>query len=237
MSNLLNQRLTFERSGYFFIGLFLIAILGFWPSYFAKFFNGTADFNAYFHFHALTATLWIAMLIAQPILIRQKKWALHRSLGKVSYLLIPLIFVAVILLAHSRIVEEDPHLARGLWVTFKDLLILGTFYIIAIRYRKDRQIHARAMVVAGMVLIEPAIVRLYGNTIFAGSSGGYPATIITVYLIFLVLIIAEWKQKRARWVFPLAWAMYLFVHGVLIFRIDIAPWQAFATWFASLPLA
>ena len=45
-------KLRFDLSGYYFFGLVLLVLLGFWSSYFAKFFNGTADFSFYFHFHA-----------------------------------------------------------------------------------------------------------------------------------------------------------------------------------------
>jgi hypothetical protein len=92
----------FEVSGYYFIVLAALALLGFWPTYFSKFFNGTADFKFYFHFHVAVITLWVASLITQPILIRRKQLKWHRLIGKFSYILIPLIFISVILVAHSR---------------------------------------------------------------------------------------------------------------------------------------
>jgi hypothetical protein len=44
---LAKPKLRFDLSGYYFIGLIVLVILGFWPFYFAKFFNGTADFTFY----------------------------------------------------------------------------------------------------------------------------------------------------------------------------------------------
>ena len=120
----IQRRFNYETTGYFFIGLFLLAILGFWPSYFAKFFNGTADFSFYFHFHAAIAVLWILLLIIQPILIHRKQNHLHRLLGKLSYLIVPLIFLSVILLAHSTITGEERNLGLSIWVTFKCALFL-----------------------------------------------------------------------------------------------------------------
>lgn len=43
------------------------------------------------------------MLIAQPFLIRRRRFDLHRNLGKFSLILVPLFLVAIVLLAHSRI--------------------------------------------------------------------------------------------------------------------------------------
>ncbi len=233
------RALLFEKSGYYFIALFALAIAGFWPSYFFKFFDGTADFTFYFHFHAVLAVLWIFMLIAQPLLIRGKQFALHRTIGKLSYVLVPLIFISIILLAHSRITGEEENLGLSLWVPFKDLLIFAVGYGIAIRYRHRMLIHARGMIVAGIVLIEPALVRLILYVFFPDAGfapGGYMATLIILYALLIGLIVAERKQKRGRWVFPLALGLYLFVHSVIIFEISIPPWQAFSEWFAALSL-
>ncbi|MEP3210448.1 MAG: hypothetical protein ABJN95_14705 [Maribacter sp.] len=233
------RALPFDSSGYYFLGLLALAIAGFWPSYFAKFFDGTADFSFYFHFHVFFAVLWIAMLIAQPILIRQKKFELHRKIGKLSYFVVPLIFISIILLAHSTLKGPKENVGLELWIPFKDLLIFAVGYGIAIRYRKAMAIHARGMIVAGIVLIEPALVRLILYLFFPDAGfapEGYMGTILTVYALLIGLIVYERKQKVGRWVFPLTLGLYLFVHSVLIFQIRVPGWQAFAAWFADLPL-
>ena len=233
------RSLPFVNTGYYFIVLFLLAIAGFWPSYFAKFFDGSADFSFYFHFHAVLAIIWIFFLIAQPLLIRQKKFAMHRSIGKSSYILVPLIFISVTLLAHNRLDPNDPNIGISLWIPFKDLLIFATGYGIAIKYRRKMPIHARGMIVAGMVLIEPALVRFIQNVFFEGPDfvpAGYLATITVVYLLLIGLIIWERNHKMGRWVFPLTLGLYLFVHAIIVFQVQIAPWRAFAQWFAALPL-
>jgi hypothetical protein len=235
----IKRKTNFENAGYYFIGLLIIVLLGFWPSYFSRFFDGTADFNSYFHFHAVTAFFWLILLIVQPTLIHKKKIHLHKALGKLSYILIPLIFISVMLLAHNRITGNEEDLGLSLWIPFKDLFVLTIAYFIAIKYRHNIQIHARGMIAAGIVLIEPALVRFILNTFFPESGfapEGYLATIFLIYLLFAGLIFAERKQKVGRWVFPLILGTYIFVHSVIIFQIQIGPWQAFAKWFASLPL-
>jgi len=229
------SKLRFDISGYYFIGLVALVVLGFWPSYFVKFFNGTANFNFYFHFHAAMVTLWMAMLITQPLLIRKKKLALHRLIGKCSYFLFPLIFISVMLLVHSRhnIDEEDVDIR--LFVPFKDLIILGTAYYIAIRYRHDINLHARGMIATGIVFIEPALVRFIMNTFGPGLTA-YLFTIGIIYAILIALIILERRQKRGRWVFPLILILYMLVHSVIIFNIHISIWKAFCKWFIVLPL-
>lgn len=230
---------TFNKSTYYFMGLFALALAGFWPSYFAKFFDGTADFTFYFHFHAALAIVWIIFLVVQPLLIRRKQFALHKKIGKLSYILVPLIFISIALLAHSRIDPEDENIGLSLWIPFKDLLIFTFGYGVAIRYRKIMPIHARGMIVAGIVLIEPALVRLILYMFFPDSGfapAGYLATIGIVYLLILGLIVAERKEKKGRWVFPVTLGLYLFVHSVIILQYSVPGWQIIAKWFAGLPL-
>ncbi len=235
------SKIRFDKSGFYFIGLVGLVLLGFWPSYFSKIFNGTENYSLYFQFHVVMMSLWLLVLITQPILIRKKKLAVHRFIGKLTYILMPLLFISVILLTHFRIqnhahiVDNQKLYGPHLMVPFKDLLILGTAYIIAIVYRHDINIHARAMIATGIVFIEPALVRFLVHSM-KDAHIAYYLTIGFVYSILLGLMILERKQKRGRWVFPLILGLYIIVHSILIFNINFSIWETFAKWFAGLPL-
>ncbi len=233
------KKIRFEKSGYYFIGLVAMVFLGFWPTYFSKFYDGTANFNFYFHFHALMMSLWILSLITQPILIRKKKLSIHRLIGKLSYVLMPLLFTSVILLKHYRIgghVTDD--LGARLWLQTKDLVIIGIMYCIAIRYRHNVQIHARAMIATGIVFIEPALARFLINSVFPKeySMQAFLITIVLVYALLISLMIIERKQKTGRWIFPLVLILYIIFHSLYLFKISTPAWDAFAKWFVELPL-
>ena len=58
-----------------------------------------------------------------------------------------------------------------LFVPFKDLLIFGTMYIIAIRYRHNVNVHARAMVATGIVFIEPGAGQVYRSRLSSMRKG------------------------------------------------------------------
>ena len=232
------QTQQYKKTGYYFIGLLLLAFMGFWPTYFSKFFDGTADFTFYFHFHAVLAVLWIVSLILQPFLVYQKKLDIHRIIGKLSYILVPLLYLSIILLAHSRIDVQSPDRYTELWLPFKDLIIFTAGYGVAIRYRREMAIHARGMIVAGIVLIEPALARLIIHVFFSGEfqPPAYLATIGLVYALLITLIIRDRHSKKGRWVFPMALFLFLMVHSIVIFQIRLPGWMAFVDWFAALPL-
>lgn len=230
--------LKWDKSGLYFIGLVLFVFLGFWPSYFAKFFDGSANFNFYFHFHALMAGSWVTLLVIQPILIKIKKLALHKLIGKLSYVLLPLFPISVILLKHSRIGGEiSPKMGARLWIQVKDLVIIGIMYAIAIINKKTFLIHARVMVAIGIVFIEPSLGRFIDWAFFPeGGIVGYMVTIGLVYSLLITLIIIERKQAKGRWIFPLVFVLYLLFHWLLLFQISFPIWDAFVKWFFLLTL-
>lgn len=248
MSNPITQaksKLRFEISGYYFIALFALALLGFWPSYFVKFFDGTADFEFYIHFHATLMILWVCMLIIQPILIHNKKLTLHRVIGRLSYVLFPLILISVVLAIHQIPHEiDEPDLDISLFGQFRPFLIFIIAYFIAIKYRYKSGIHARAMIATGICMIEPALTRLTLNAfgafnLFTSSPNLFIiGSLITISIIFLLsigLIVSERTQTRDRWVFPLILGLYFAAYFIAMARIHIGL-ESLAKWFVSLPL-
>lgn len=231
-------RLNLNKSGYYFIALALTAIAGFWPSYFGKL-GGRSELTGYMHVHALMMTLWVGALIVQPILIKNKKLSVHRLIGKATYIVLPLVYLSVILLAHSRTKILSPEIwGINLFVPFKDLFIITVFYTIAIVYKNNSAIHGRAMIATGLACIEPALVRFVAYAIFPGSQGieVYLVTLGIIYGIVVALMILERNQKSGRWVFPLLLLLFVTVHTLVILEMPVPLWVGFAKWFVSLPL-
>ena len=233
------KKIRFEKSGYYFIGLVVLVILGFWPTYLSKYFDGTANFNFYFHFHALMASLWILLLIVQPVLIKKKKLNIHRKIGKLSYILIPLLFASVILLKHYRIEGKITEgLGASLWLQVKDLIIIGIMFTIAMLNKNNIQIHARAMIATGIVFIEPTLGRFIILTLLPEPNFilGLAITVVIMYLLIISLLIIERNQTSGRWVFPLLLLLYLLFHYFIFFQVSFPFWDAFAEWFVKLPI-
>lgn len=230
---------NFNNVWYYAVGLLVISILGFWPSYFSKFLNGTADFGFYFHFHLAMALLWIGLLIVQPVLIKKRKLEIHRQLGKLSFIALPLLIVSVILLKHSITTPDHiKGLGASLWFVIKHTIILVTMFTIAMRYRHHMQIHARAMIATGIEFLEPGLGRFMINIVLPEPDFlfGLGISAALMYLLMIYMIIREREQKSGRWVFPLLLVMSLVFH-ILIFRnISFGALDVFATWFYRLPI-
>ncbi|MFT3702070.1 MAG: hypothetical protein QM802_06860 [Agriterribacter sp.] len=232
-------KLRFDKSGYYFIGLAFIIFAGFWNSYFSRFFSGNNDYSFYFHFHAAMALLWLSMLIIQPILIRRKDLPLHKTLGKLSYVLMPVLLISVLLVLNSvlKAAPVEFQTFSGVLVVVRDLLLLGVSFGIAVWYRRNMPIHARAMVITGIVFIEPALARLMGGVIFKGhGSVGFIVTASLIVALLITLIICERKQKSGRWLFPSLLAVYLVAYTLIFSEAKLGFLDGLIRWYARLPL-
>jgi len=228
-------------------GLFFVfALWAFWPSYFSHPFDQP---EPRFHTHGLAMTLWCAMLIGQAYLIRTNRHALHRYLGKASYVLMPAIVLATVNLVHVRLKGVRPptdqtfhHLALMLNAT----VVFAVIYGLAIWFRRQPAIHARYMVCTVFPLFTPVTDRLiYAHapwvTEYVPSIAGGPVVPVTGFaladLIVLALAVWDWRATRRCDVFPLVLGLLLMYHASVLTFHRVAPWRAFGAWFLGLPLS
>lgn len=67
----------------------LVIIAGLLPSFFLKL--STTDLLH--HIHGPSATLWLTLLVVQPLFYKLGKMNIHCLLGKISYLVVPLLVI------------------------------------------------------------------------------------------------------------------------------------------------
>jgi len=227
-----------SASGPWFAGLLALAILTFWPTYVSL---PPAANHPYTHFHAAVATLWVLMLITQPLLIRSGRIRAHRALGKVSWVLAPVFIVAVLLLAHHRIttVPPDAYAMQTfiLWLQLSLVAVFALSWGLAMATRHRMALHARFMVCTGLTLIDPVVIRLL---LWIDRTPDWNYWWFTFGLTDLVLLLLIWLDRRTssgRWVFPVMLMVFLLAQTPALFQLTgQAWWQAFAAWYAALPL-
>lgn len=233
------QRRRFDpaRSGPYFAGLLLVALVAFWPSYLSQFGAQTS----WTHLHAFLATLWLLLLIAQPLLIRSRRMTWHRTFGRISYGLALTVTASVILLAHSRIsgvtATDLPRRSYVLYLQVSLVLLFTFVYAMAVMTRHDAPLHARFMICTGLTFIDPVMIRLL---LWLNPEPGWNyqwLTFATTDLLLLIMIVLERRQRRGRWVFPSMLALFVASQlPALCGWTAAAWWQGFARWFAALPL-
>ncbi|NND45970.1 MAG: hypothetical protein HKN58_11655 [Xanthomonadales bacterium] len=230
------------RSGPYFLGLLLLAMVAFWPSYLSL---GPRGSNAYTHFHAIMATLWMLMLIAQPLAIRAGRLQQHRALGRLSFVLAPLFIVAVLLLANFRMNAVPPQAyplqTYILWLQFSIVTLFTVSWIAAILARKQFVLHARFMVCTGLTLIDPVLIRIL---FWIQMPPPFNYQWITFGLTDAVLLFLIWYERRGGRaddggfkVFPAMLALFVLMQIPALFGLTQQGWwQSFAAWYAGLPL-
>jgi uncharacterized membrane protein HdeD (DUF308 family) len=179
--------------GYFMLLLIPLIFAGFYKSYIGQIPDFTENITIYMHIHALIATAWIAMLIAQPLLILNKKTALHRAIGKLSYIVFPLLVLSFI----PQIIRNiDQGQMLFLFYPLADGTLLVVFYSLAIYNRKKSPMHMRFMIANALVFLGPTIGRI-GPSLFEWSlvvTQNVQYTII--YSILLGLILYDRANNR-----------------------------------------
>lgn len=237
------ERTLFQKSYLYFIGFFVFVLFAFWLTYFTRIFDQE---NYRLHTHGITLILWCLMLIVQPYLIRSKKTGLHKRLGTLSYVLVPLLVFTTVDLLHFRL-RDLPSL--GTMDFFFVALVLNAliafliFYGLAIFYRKNSGIHARYMICTVFPMFTPVtdrIIHIYLKPLVAylPTIEGHPiapvAGFLLADLILVGLSIWDWLSHK-RWnIFPLALIILLAYHYSVLNFYKFGFWKAFSLWFADL---
>ncbi len=223
--------------GFFFIGVLIVTLLGFYPSYFAHF-PRLEGFSWAYHFHAFFATLWIVMLITQAFLIRRKNFDLHRKIGTASYFVIPFLLFSFFLMAKAMYFKSininhlsEPEALAGLSKSgLRDILYMIILYSLAILYKKRTSWHLRFFTCSGLMILGPGLGRFaFGNfrPEVAGATMG--VFLLLIPIIWLIIDIVKKKSPVPLLIFIAITISAIYMDGCG----HSAWWQTFAKWFAD----
>ena len=158
----------YKNLGYFLIVLVAFVAVGFYKPYFALIPNFDPSITPLVQIHAILLMTFVALLVAQPLLIRYKQRGLHKSLGKLTYFLMPLLVAScagVILKEYAETLSRNPSVEAALRSIFSDvaqLLLLIFFYSLAIVNRRHVPVHMRYMIAVALIVAPAGIARVLG---------------------------------------------------------------------------
>lgn len=172
------------------------SLAGFFPSYIG-YFPDYGNFKWTIHIHFATFCCWFLLIVIQPILIRKKKFELHKKLGKLSYILMPVLVITILLLRFGKLDEElkdSVELASfNTFLTFADIISLFGYYLIAVLNSKNLRWHVAFILATTLVAFNPGLARLL-NWIAPGMG----MLVIFVPFIFTISVFMYEKLKLKR---------------------------------------
>ena len=223
----------YKNAFYWFLGLLALTLVGFWQSYFSKL-DSVGHFTH--HFHGIAMLLWVILLIVQSWLIRNGERSRHRLFGKLSFAVAPAVLVSgVLVVFYSQGTAKEP-LAAGaqsiMWFGLFSAGLYALLYAMAIKHRKNVQLHARYMVATALVFIVPGLSRTVFN--YLAPLGIWVPTFYMVtwvpFLIGIRLMLQDWRNSRKfqpYFVFNCLWAINLFLW---VWLPSQGWWNAFSAW-------
>ena len=157
------------RHAWAFIALLIAAtIFVFWHRYFTI----LATSPASWHLHGVTAGLWMLLLLAQSRTPHSGQMALHRLVGKASFVAIPLFAAGSLAVIQSMAVTTRAGDAfYALWgakLTFVDLMAFAAVLYgaaMALRHRRQVRLHAGYMLSTALPLVAPVLGRVITDTV------------------------------------------------------------------------
>jgi uncharacterized membrane protein len=158
----------YKNLGYFLMVLVAFVVAGFYKPYFALIPNFDPGITPLVQVHAILLMGFVALLVTQPLLIRYKKRELHKSLGKFTYFLMPLLAASCVGVIYK---EYDEALAQSASVSFAlrsilsdaaQLFLLALFYLLAILNRRNVPVHMRYMIAVALIVAPAGIARVLG---------------------------------------------------------------------------
>ncbi|MBC3917670.1 hypothetical protein H8L32_09315 [Undibacterium sp. CY18W] len=230
------QPLNVSRSPIYFFLLFLVVLIGFYPSYFAR----LTQLDPKHHFHGILATGWMLMLVVQSWLASRRKIYIHRTIGKLSLVIVPLFIVSGIMIMHTMLASHGGFTkAFGSRLAFVDMTTLMGFalaYCLAIHFRTNRAVHSRWMACTALLALPPAVARLFMN--FIPGIDSFPAAFHASYfsteILAVILIANDINLKKVKTPYWMALGVLLVQHVSFLLLQQFPAWTAFTVWLGSL---
>lgn len=222
------------RFGHYFVAFVLMVILGgFWASYWSTIGNVPSAF----HFHAISSSTWLLLLIVQSVAIHQRWNGFHKQMGLASFVLFPSLilgFMMIIDVSAQRyasgenpfIMHNGPSFGFGMAIAIAAYL---TLFYQALKTRRNVKLHAGYMLATPLILFESPFSRVIDQFLpwmnFIGSEGpqGVQDTIVisdSLGIIFALTLYFMDRKHGAPW---LVAAFFMGLQAVVMWFAPFVP--------------
>jgi len=205
----------YRNVGYVFLLLIPMAVWAFYKSYIIRSPDINVNIDVYIHMHAAVSAVWIGLLISQPLLIRYKKYELHKWFGKISYVVFPLLILSFVPL----IARRYDGLASVINPVF-DVGLLLLFYPLAVINKRSIAVHMRYMIAIALIFIGPTLARILFHWTDISGLWGTMITWGSINVILAALLV--WDKSNKREYRPYVVALTAFcIYLLVLFTLNI----------------
>lgn len=149
-----------------------------------------------FHVHGVIFMAWLALAVMQVLTITGGNRALHRQLGRLAYVMIPVMVAAgvMIITVSLRTTGGPFFFAKNEFLVSNTagLLVFGGLAFWSLRVRRHSGWHRRLMLVAMSVLTGPGLGRLLPMPLLIPHA--WTATIVLTFVFPLIGMVADWRR-------------------------------------------
>ena len=212
----------YERVSLIGLGVLIILFWGFYRTYIV-FFPAFEGFQFIHHFHGVLMLVWMALLIIQPWLIARRKHRIHKLIGRLSFVLAPLLIISIFLVSrmtYYRGLSQDAPMSDAIAeiaLNIGSLLVFIILYALAVLNTKRTFYHMRYMIGTALLMIGPGLGRALIIYFEMPPPLAISITLAVVALMGVALFVSDLVKKRD-------YRPFLIVACVLIFEAVI--WEA-----------
>jgi hypothetical protein len=231
-----NTSIPYGYISAFFVLILIVLAWGFHRTY-TIYFPHFKGFKFAQHFHGAIMLLWMFILIAQPLLIRYNKVQIHRAIGKFTYILAPVLFVALFLVSrmvYLRTLSTGGTQAEAIGSmtnSIPDLIDFIVLYSLAVIYRKNTFRHMRFMICTSFLMIGPGLGRAL--FIYFKLPDIQVTQINTIVILSIGLFLWITDIVKGKWLSPyVAGILAILFMRLCYFNMYSSAWQSFGSFIA-----
>jgi hypothetical protein len=226
-------RQAFRPSFYFWMTVLmaLFVFSGFGMTYWQPMASGTlAPLPPMVHLHGFIFSVWMLLLVAQPLLVNTRNVALHRSVGTFGIVVASgVIFTGAqltLMFGRATLAAPPPDYYNLMYLGVMAVLAFGFLFCLAIRNVRRPEYHRRLILLATVPLLPPGINRLYAMS-FQLERLPVLATYLTMDAIVAAILIHDWRTTGKAHRATLVGAAVVLLQQVL--HVPVVSSDAFAS--------
>ena len=232
------QTTKYDRASLLSIAILILLIWGFYRTYIV-FFPSFEGFRFVQHFHGAIMLLWVLCLIAQPLLISRRKYQIHKAIGKISFVLAPLLIISIFGVSymsyHNNLNASRPEqdAIAEIALNIPPIFVFAILYGLAIANRKRTFYHMRYMIGTAILMIGPGLARGLILYFQVPPPVGISITLASVAVVGIALLLVDLFKGNYYGPFLIVAALMILQSAIWELRYSKA-WQLVGKTFATL---